>query len=85
MQESQLKSGGTTTPPDGVSLLSHELRGALNNILLSLQALGLELSNVPSAQESLAELDRLRQTVLDTVKKIDAQGRGKKPAAPRMP
>jgi len=85
MQEYQLKSGGAKTQAQEVSLLSHELRGDLNSILLALQALRLELSNVPNVQESLAELDRLRQTVLDTVEKIDALGHGKNPSASRRP
>jgi len=50
-----------------LSYLSHDLRGSLNGILLTVEVLRRGQSNLPMQQEMMNDLDLMRRSILDTV------------------
>jgi signal transduction histidine kinase len=50
-----------------LSYLSHDLRGSLNGILLTVEVLRRGQSNLPLQQEMMNDLDLMRRSILDTV------------------
>ena len=54
-----------------LSTLSHDLRGGLNGVLLMVEVLKRELAPEPKFAESVADLDTMRQSILDTVATMD--------------
>lgn len=54
-----------------LSYLSHDLRGSLNGILLTLEVLRRELAGVGALQGSLQDLDLMRRSILNTVATMD--------------
>ena len=54
-----------------LSFLSHDIRGGLNGVLLMVEVLKRELSNEPKFSESVADLDAMRRSMLDTVATMD--------------
>jgi signal transduction histidine kinase len=54
-----------------LSFLSHDLRGSLNGILLTVEVLRRQLVSTPSMAESLDDLDVMRHAILDTVATMD--------------
>jgi signal transduction histidine kinase len=54
-----------------LSFLSHDLRGNLNGILLTVEVLRRQLVSTPSMSESLEDLDVMRHAILDTVATMD--------------
>jgi signal transduction histidine kinase len=54
-----------------LSFLSHDLRGALNGILLMTEVLRRDLANEPRFAESIEDLDMMRRSIYDTVATMD--------------
>jgi signal transduction histidine kinase len=54
-----------------LSFLSHDLRGSLNGILLTVEVLRRELGGVSALHGSLQDLDLMRRSILSTVATMD--------------
>jgi signal transduction histidine kinase len=54
-----------------LSFLSHDLRGGLNGVLLMVEVLKRELAGEPKFRDSIADLDSMRKSILDTVATMD--------------
>jgi signal transduction histidine kinase len=54
-----------------LSFLSHDLRGALNGILLMIEVLRLELAGEERFSTSLEDLEMMRRSILETVSTMD--------------
>ena len=54
-----------------LSFLSHDLRGGLNGVLLMVEVLKRELAGEQKFSESVADLDLMRRSILDTVSTMD--------------
>jgi signal transduction histidine kinase len=54
-----------------LSFLSHDLRGGLNGVLLMVEVLKRDLAGEPRFGDSVADLDSMRKSILDTVGTMD--------------
>jgi len=54
-----------------LAFLSHDLRGGLNGVLLMVEVLKRELAGETRFQDSVHDLDAMRQSILDTVATMD--------------
>jgi signal transduction histidine kinase len=69
-QQQQLKAV-VDAQSKNLSFMSHDIRGGLNGVLLMVEVLKRELASEPKFSESIADLDSMRQSILDTVSTMD--------------